>query len=53
MKKILTITLLFQLAFSAFAQYQTATAAKNRKAGPFIDFPENDKTINIDPRVKP
>jgi len=25
MKKILTITLLFQLAFSAFAQYQTAT----------------------------
>ncbi len=38
-------------------QYKTDyfknTAAKNRKAGPFINFPENDKTINIDPRVKP
>jgi hypothetical protein len=33
--------------------YFKNTAAKNRKAGPFIDFPENDKTINIDPRVKP
>lgn len=34
------------------ADYFKNTAAKNRKAGPFIDFPENDKTINIDPRVK-
>jgi len=33
--------------------YFKNTAAKNRKAGPFIGFPENDKTINIDPRVKP
>ena len=29
------------------------TAGKNRKAGPFINFPENGKTINIDPRIKP
>jgi hypothetical protein len=33
--------------------YFKNTAAKNRKAGPFINFPENDKTISIDPRVKP
>jgi len=30
------------------------TAGKNRKAGPFIHFPENNKTISIDPRkIKP
>jgi len=29
------------------------TAGKNRKAGPFATFPENNKTINIDPRIKP
>jgi len=29
------------------------TAGKNRKAGPFVDFPENNKTISIDPRIKP
>jgi hypothetical protein len=29
------------------------TAGKNRKAGPFANFPENDKTINIDPRIIP
>jgi hypothetical protein len=28
------------------------TAGKNRKAGPFANVPENDKTINIDPRIK-
>jgi len=28
-------------------------AGKNRKAGPFANFPENNKTINIDPRIKP
>ena len=28
------------------------TASKNRKAGPFANFPENNKTINIDPRIK-
>ena len=33
--------------------YFKNTAAKIRKAGPFINFPENDKTIPIDPRVKP
>jgi len=29
------------------------TAGKNRKAGPFANFPENNKTISIDPRIKP
>ncbi len=29
------------------------TAGKNRKAGPFAIFPENNKTISIDPRLKP
>jgi len=33
--------------------YFKNTAAKNRKAGPFINFPGNEKNINIDPRVKP
>jgi hypothetical protein len=28
------------------------TAGKNRKAGPFAVFPENNKTIRIDPRIK-
>ena len=28
------------------------TAGKNRKAGPFATFPENNKTISIDPRIK-
>jgi len=28
------------------------TAVKNRKAGPFAIFPENNKTISIDPRKK-
>ena len=28
------------------------TAGKNRKAGPFASFPENKKTISIDPRIK-
>ena len=28
------------------------TAGKSRKAGPFVNFPENKKTINIDPRIK-
>jgi len=28
------------------------TAGKNRKAGPFAVFPENNKTISIDPRIK-
>ena len=27
-------------------------AGKNRKAGPFAGFPENNKTISIDPRIK-
>lgn len=31
--------------------YFKNTAAKSRKAGPFIDFPENKTTINIDPRL--
>ena len=29
------------------------TAGKNRKAGPFANFPENNQTINIDPRIMP
>jgi hypothetical protein len=28
------------------------TAGKNRKAGPFVNFPGNNTTINIDPRGK-
>jgi hypothetical protein len=28
-------------------------AGKNRKAGPFVSFPENSKIISIDPRIKP
>lgn len=27
------------------------TAGKNRKAGPFANFPENNKTLRIDPRI--
>ena len=30
--------------------FMQQTAGKNRKAGPFAIFPENNKTINIDPR---
>ena len=29
------------------------TAGKNRKAGPFANFPVNNNTINIDPRINP
>lgn len=31
--------------------YFKKTAAKNRKAGPFVSFPENKTTISIDPRI--
>ena len=56
----MTMTWLSEDNFASFAtgthyktDYLKNTAAKNRKAGPFINFPGNDKTINIDPRVKP
>ena len=32
------------------ADFFKNTAGKNRKAGPFVNFPENNKIINIDPR---